>query len=51
MQSAAWTLLACFVLAAFAPQAPAAALTPQQIEEKFALLEARIRQLEAELPR
>ena len=49
MQSAAWTLLACFVLAAFAPQAPAAALTPQQIEEKFALLEARIRQLEAEL--
>ena len=41
--------VACLVLASVAAQAWAAGLTPRQIEEKFALLEARIRQLEAEL--
>ncbi len=41
-----WVLIAWF---AFAPTGVAAEMTARQIEEKFAILEARIRQLESEL--
>lgn len=43
------TPVVCLALAGAAAPARSAGLTPRQIEEKFALLEARIRQLEAEL--
>lgn len=49
LQSAAGAPMACLVFAALAVQVWAIELTPRQIEEKFALLEARIRQLETEL--